>query len=159
MDIGCGTGENALYLAETGFSVTGVDLTSRAIEAARAKAAERGLKVEFRAGNALSLNLKDSAFENIIDSGLFHTFTDKDRPTYVREMARVLVPRGRYFMLCFSEKEPIGWGGPRRVTRKEIEETLSPLFSVNYIRNELFATRFHTNGGKAYLTSATKISG
>src|SRR5712691_12380499 len=48
LDVGCGTGENALYLAGNGFSVTGVDLTSRAIAAARAKAAERKQRVDFR---------------------------------------------------------------------------------------------------------------
>jgi ubiquinone/menaquinone biosynthesis C-methylase UbiE len=158
LDIGCGTGENALYLAENGFSVIGVDLSSRAIAAARKKTAERGLDVDFRAGNALSLDLKDSSFENIIDSGLFHTFNDNDRTAYVREMARVLVLKGRYFMLCFSEKEPTGWGGPRRITRQEIETAFKPLFSINYIRDSLFATRIHNNGGKAYLTSAVRKS-
>ncbi len=156
LDVGCGTGENALYLAENGFSVTGVDLSSRATAMARTKAAERGLKVEFRAGNALSLDFKNQLFDNVIDSGLFHTFTDNDRSVYAREMARVLVPDGKYFMLCFSEKEPTGWGGPRRVTKKEIEATFSPFFKINYIKDALFATRFHNDGGKAYLTSATK---
>ena len=117
LDVGCGTGENALYLADNGFSVAGVDLSSRAIAAARAKTAERRLKVDFRAGNALSLDFKDSLFDNVSDSGLFHTFTDNDRPVYAREISRVLVSNGKYFMLCFSEKEPTGWGGPRRVTR------------------------------------------
>ena len=82
LDVGCGTGENALYLAEKGFSAIGVDLTSRAIAAARAKAAERKLKVDFRIGNALSLDFKAGSFENVIDSGLFHTFPDEDRPVY-----------------------------------------------------------------------------
>jgi len=158
LDVGSGTGENALYLAEKGFAVTGVDLTNRAIAAARAKAAERKLKVDFREGNALSLDFKDSVFDNVIDSGLFHTFPDDDRPVYAREVSRVLARRGKYFMLCFSEKEPTNWGGPRRVTRKEIESTFSPLFNINYIREALFATRFHSNGGKAYLTSAIRIS-
>jgi SAM-dependent methyltransferase len=158
LDVGCGTGENALYLAGNGFSVTGVDLTSLAIAAARAKAAERKLKVDFRIGNALSLDFKDGIFNNVIDSGLFHTFPDDDRSSYAREVARVLASTGKYFMLCFSEKEPTNWGGPRRVTKKEIESTFSPLFNINYIRDTLFATRFHSNGGKAYLTSATKIS-
>ena len=157
LDVGCGTGENALYLAEKGFTVIGVDLTNRAISAAKAKAAEKKLKVDFREGNALSLDFKDSAFDNVIDSGLFHTFADDDRPVYAREIARVLAGRGKYFMLCFSEKEPTNWGGPRRVTRKEIESTFSPLFNINYIQDAVFATRFHNNGGKAYLTSATKI--
>jgi hypothetical protein len=61
-------------------------------------------------------------------------------------------------MLCFSEKEPTGWGGPRRVTREEIETTFTPLFNINYIRDASFATRIHNNGGKAYLISATKIA-
>jgi ubiquinone/menaquinone biosynthesis C-methylase UbiE len=158
LDVGCGTGENALYLAGNGFSVIGVDLSSRAIAAARAKAMERRLKVDFRAGNALSLDFKDGVFDNVIDSGLFHTFPDNDRPSYAREIARVLVTEGRYFMLCFSEKEPTGWGGPRRVTKEEIETTFSLLFNINYIRDELFTTRIHNNGGKAYLTSATRKS-
>ncbi len=159
LDVGCGTGENALYLAVNGFSVTGVDLTPRAIAAARAKAAERKLKADFRIGNALSLDFKDHTFGNVIDSGLFHTFPDDDRPAYAREIARVLAPKGKYFMLCFSEKEPTNWGGPRRVTREEIQATFKPLFKINYIRDEFFATRFHANGGKAYLTSATRSSG
>jgi len=159
LDVGCGTGENALYLAGNGFSVTGVDLTSSAIIAAKAKSVERKLKVDFRIGNVLSLDFKDGVFDNVIDSGLFHTFPDDDRPVYAREIAHVLAPRGRYFMLCFSEKEPTDWGGPRRITRKEIEATFSSLFKINYIRDALFTTRFHSDGGKAYLTSATRISG
>jgi hypothetical protein len=61
-------------------------------------------------------------------------------------------------MLCFSEKEPTDWGGPRRITKEEIETTFSMPFKINYIRDALFATRFHANGGKAYLTATTKIS-
>src|SRR5713101_1411042 len=56
LDVGCGAGENALYLAGNGFSVVGVDMSDRAIAGAKAKAAERRLKVEFRAGDALSLD-------------------------------------------------------------------------------------------------------
>jgi SAM-dependent methyltransferase len=158
LDVGCGTGENVLYLAGNGFSVIGVDLSSRAVATAKAKAVERKLKADFRTGNALSLDFKDGLLDNVIDSGLFHTFKDNDRPRYAREIARVLVPIGKYFMLCFSEDEPTEWGGPRRVSRAEIETTFSPSFKINYIRDALFATRIHNNGAKAYLTSATKRS-
>jgi len=158
LDVGCGTGENALYLAERGFSVVGVDLSTRAIDAAKTKGSERKLKVDFRLANALSLDFKNAYFDNAIDSGLFHTFNDNDRAVFGREIARVLKTDGRYFMLCFSDKEPTSWGGPRRVTREEIEATFSPLFNIDYIKDAYFATRIHKNGGRAYLTSATKKS-
>ena len=158
LDVGCGTGENALYLAENGFSAVGVDLSSRAIESAKMKATERKLKVDFRLANALSLDFKDGYFDAVIDSGLFHTFNDHDRSTFANEIARILRTNGRYFMLCFSDKEPTNWGGPRRITKKEIEATFSPLFRINYIRDAFFATRIHDHGGRAYLTSATKKS-
>lgn len=158
LDVGCGTGENALYIAENGFSTVGVDLSSRAIVAARAKATERKLRVDFRHANALSLDFRGSYFDNVIDSGLFHTFNDSDRVSFANEIARVLKADGRYFMLCFSDKEPTNWGGPRRITREEIEATFSQLFKIYYIRDSFFATRIHDKGGKAYLTSATKKS-
>ena len=158
LDVGCGTGENAFYLAQNGFSVVGVDLSTRAIVAAKAKAEEGKLKIDFRLANALSLEFESGRFDNIIDSGLFHTFTDNDRISFAREIARVLTPNGRYFMLCFSDKEPTDWGGPRRITKEEIEITFSPHFNINYIRDAYFATRIHDNGGRAYLTSATKKS-
>ena len=158
IDIGCGTGENALYLAENGFPVVGVDLSNRAIAAAKKKAIERKLKVDFRIANALSLGFQAGHFDNCIDSGLFHTFNDHDRLTFVREISRILRTDGRYFMLCFSDKEPTNWGGPRRISKQEIETAFSPLFSISYIKDAFFATRIHNNGGRAYLTSATKKS-
>jgi len=156
LDVGCGTGENALYLAEKGFSVVGVDLATRAIDAAKAKSTERKLKVDFLIANALSLEFKNDYFDNAIDSGLFHTFDDSNRVDFAREIARVLKTGGKYFMLCFSDKEPTNWGGPRRITKEEIKTTFSPLFNINYIRDAYFATRIHNTGGRAYLTSATR---
>lgn len=158
LDVGCGTGENTIFLAQNGYSAIGVDVVQDAIRAARDKAASRNVKVEFRIGNALALEFEDGKFDNVIDSGLFHTFQNSERAIFAREMARVIRKSGKYFMLCFSEKEPTDWGGPRRVTRREIEETFSPYFKIDYIRDSNFATRIHDKGGKAYLTSATRLS-
>jgi ubiquinone/menaquinone biosynthesis C-methylase UbiE len=157
LDVGCGTGENAIFLAQNGYSVIGVDVVQDAIRTAKGKVTSRKVKVEFRIGNALALEFEDGKFDNVTDSGLFHTFQDPERTVFAREIARVLPEGGKYFMLCFSEKEPTDWGGPRRVTRREIEETFSPHFKINYIRDSSFATRIHNEGGKAYLTSATRL--
>ena len=158
LDVGCGTGENSLFLAENGFTVTGVDITPAAIRIAEAKADRRKVKVNFQVGNALSLSSKEGQFDSVIDSGLFHTFTDYERTVYVREIRRVLRIGGGYFMMCFSDKEPTGWGGPRRVSKREILESFSGNFKVNYIKEALFATKVHRDGGLAYLTSATRTS-
>ncbi len=156
LDVGCGTGENAIFLAEKGYVVTGVDAAPIAIEKAKAKARARNVTVDFRVCNALRLDQDITKFDNVIDSGLFHTFHDNERPLFAREIARALRGGGRLFMMCFSEKEPTEWGGPRRVSKPEIQETFSQLFIINYIRDAFFATRIHDKGGKAYLTSATR---
>lgn len=156
LDVGCGTGENTIFLAQNGFSAVGVDVAKKALEMAKVKAAQRKVRVDFRVGNALSLGFPRSYFDLVIDSGLFHTFTDEDRPRFVAEIARVLRDDGSYFMICFSDKEPANWGGPRRVTKMEIERAFSPSFKINYVRDALFSTRIHSNGGKAYVTSAIK---
>jgi SAM-dependent methyltransferase len=122
LDAGCGTGENALFLASRGHEAVGIDFVPAAIERARIKALERGLAVDFRVGDALRLADLGRSFDTVVDSGLFHTFDDDERTAWAASLAAVLRPGGRYFMLCFSEHEK-GGGGPRRVTQAEIRAT------------------------------------
>lgn len=157
LDVGCGTGENAIFFAQSKFTVSGLDISREAIDQARSKAKERSVKVDFREGNALALEFKAGSFDHVADSGLFHTFDDAQRPVFRDEIARILNPKGVYFMMCFSDKEPTNWGGPRRVSKEEIIKTFSTRFKINYIRDELFTTKIHNKGGQAYLTSATRI--
>lgn len=157
LDAGCGTGENALMLAKNGCTVTGIDLAKGAIGRSQAKAAERDLKVDFIVCDALKIdeNLGAAAFDTVIDSGLFHVMTDEERPIYVKQVHRVLKDGGKYFMMCFSDKEPGEWG-PRRVSKLEIEQALTPWFKIEYIKDALFDTRVHGGKIKAYLVSAVK---
>ena len=86
IDVGCGTGENALMAAAHGLEVVGVDVARTAVEQAQAKAAERGLAAAFHVWDGLELDgLVElmGAFDSAIDSGVFHTFSDEDRPAYV----------------------------------------------------------------------------
>src|SRR5579871_6202466 len=119
LDVGCGTGENALFFAARGRAVTGIDFLDGPIERARHKSAERGVPAGFLVMDALALKQLPAVYDNAIDSGLFHVFSDDDRRRYVEGLATVIKPGGRLFLLCFSDAEP-GTHGPRRVPKDQL---------------------------------------
>jgi SAM-dependent methyltransferase len=133
LDAGCGTGENALFFAGRGHSVLGIDFLERPLQEARRKAQERGLNVEFLRMEALTLTGFDRQFDSVIDSGLFHVFSDEERPRYVAGLAHVTRPGGRVFVLCFSDEEP-GTQGPRRVSQGELRESFADGWAIEEIR-------------------------
>jgi cyclopropane fatty-acyl-phospholipid synthase-like methyltransferase len=146
LDSGCGTGENALFLASRGQKVTAIDFLAEPITLAKQKAAERGLTATFLVMDALALKELPEVFDNLIDSGLFHVFSDEDRRRYVEGLASVLKPGGRLFLLCFSDEEP-GDQGPRRVGRKEIEEVFADGWAVESIEPSRYEVRPDPNDG------------
>lgn len=156
LDAGCGTGENALYLASRGFDVVGVDAAPEAIAQARAKARERASVATFLVGDALALERLGRIFDAAIDCGLFHTFTDADRLRFERSLHRALRPGARYVLLCFSENQP-GPFGPRRVTRAEIRATFANGWTVDSIVAERFAAHLPTDGAHAWLALLTRL--
>ena len=103
LDAGCGTGDTALFFAGRGQRLTGIDFLAEPINLAKRKAAERGLTATFLVMDALALKALPEVFDNVIDSGLFHVFSDTDRRRYVEGLASVLKPGGRLFLLCFSD--------------------------------------------------------
>ena len=156
IDVGCGTGEHAILFASRGYRALGVDSAPLAIEKARAKASQRGSKAEFLVADALRLSELDRRFDAAIDSGLFHVFSDRERGAYVESLRGVLVPRGRYYMLCFSDREPVGWGGPRRIFKREILRSFSDGWRVDYVRPAKFESAFHDRGGEAWFSKIVK---
>jgi cyclopropane fatty-acyl-phospholipid synthase-like methyltransferase len=133
LDAGCGTGENALFFAARGHRVVGIDFVEEAIRRARAKAAQQGLSVEFLVKDATALGDWSERFASVIDSGLFHVFSDDDRRCYVRGLSRVLEPGGRLFLMSMSDEEP-GADGPRRVSRQELYDTFADGWEVESVQ-------------------------
>lgn len=88
LDAGCGTGELALFFAQRGHAVTGIDFVPAAIEQARQKARQRGLEVNFLVLDATRLDDLPQQFDTILDCGLFHVFSDEDRRRYVAGLLR-----------------------------------------------------------------------
>ena len=140
LDAGCGTGDIALFLASRGNTVTGVDYLDEPIRLAKLKAAERGQLVTFLVKDATTLNEWNERFENIVDSGLFHVFSDDDRKKYVASLATVLKPGGRLFLMCFSDEEP-GTDGPRRVSKQELQDAFAQGWEIESIKPARFETR------------------
>jgi SAM-dependent methyltransferase len=125
LDVGCGTGEHALMAATRGLDATGIDAVPRAIEMAQRKARDRELNARFLVWDALRLPDLGEQFDTVLDSGLFHVFDDNNRAGFVASLGAVIPPGGRYYMLCFSDRQP-GTFGPRRVSKAEIEAAFAP---------------------------------
>ena len=163
LDAGSGPGENALYLAARGHEVWGIDFVPMAIEQARDKAIQRGLGVHFQVGDALKLEVLGRTFDTIIDCGLFHTFSDEERPLYVKSLARAIRPGGVVHILCFSDAEPPG-EGPRRISQQEIRDAFGEGWEVEAIRESRFkaadysgAPKFSPGGPKCWSTTIRRL--
>ena len=156
LDAGCGTGEHALYFASLGHESWGVDGSPRAIERALQKAHERGIAVEFRVHDALALEGLGRTFDTVTDCGLFHIFDDQARRRYVESLARVLDSGGRYFMLCFSDRQP-GSDGPRRISQEEIRAAFAAGWRVNEIAEATITTLTDPDGVRAWRSTITRL--
>ena len=124
LDLGCGTGDNAIELARRGLVVKGLDAVPEALDRARKKTEQAGLKQspEFVLGDALRLAESGLKARTVLDCALFHTFSDEERKDYIRGLEAVLSPRGRLHILSFSELET-RQPGPRRLSLSEIAES------------------------------------
>lgn len=140
LDAGCGTGENALFFASRGHEVTGFDFLEEPITQAKQKAADRGLAAKFVVQDALKLGQWTERFDNAIDSGLFHVFSDEDRAQYVHGLRTVLKPGGHLFLLCFSDETP-GTQGPRRISQNELRAAFAQRWEIESIEPARFEVR------------------
>ncbi len=153
LDVACGTGDNALFLAHRGFNVLAIDGVERAIELAREKARGAVRAPRFLVADALDLARLNNTFDTVLDCGLFHTLTDEGRAHYLKSLAEVMPAGGVLHILCFSDDEP-DWGGPRRVTRLELEQ-LGPGFFLEEMEPARFETLIADAGAAAWRASYT----
>ena len=151
LDCGCGTGENALYLAQRGHEVWGIDASPNAIRKAQEKAKDRNIAVKFLTTDALDLSGLGRTFDTVIDCGLFHVFSDQDRERYVSSLASVTTSGSRLVVLCFSNLQP-GDQGPRRVSKTEIHQAFDKGWRVQDIRAAVLETNQEGDPVKAWLS-------
>lgn len=123
LDIGCGTGTNAVWLAEQGFDVTGLDISTSAIAMAKKRSADKGVECTFLADNFLDCSSDQGKFSLIFDRGCFHSVGEEEqRRQFVRQAASCLEAGGLWFSLIGNKDQPQveGTQGPPRLSAAQI---------------------------------------
>jgi ubiquinone/menaquinone biosynthesis C-methylase UbiE len=125
LDVGCGTGDNSIYLVHQGWQVTGVDFVSKALDRARDKAAVSRAPVTFVQADVTRLSSAGVGddFTLVVDSGCIHGMSDRDRAAYVREITAVTAPDARLLIVAFT---PGGSYGVRGIDQAEIKRLFTP---------------------------------
>lgn len=141
LDIGCGTGTHALWLAAQGFDVLGIDVAARAIERAEAKAAksESGGHVRFVLLDFLASLPDGGPFDLVFDRGVFHVFdTAEERGRFASQVARCLAPSGDWLSLIGSTEGPFREEGPPRRSARDIANAIEPVLEIVTLRTAAF---------------------
>lgn len=144
LELGCGRGTNALYLAGQGFDVTAADISPTAIEEARRRAADRALKVDFRAADLTSDPDLGGPYDFLFDRGVYHAVRMADLKAFLRMLARASREGTHYLCLCGNAKERHE-PGPPVVHEEELRAELGSLFDIL----DLHEFRFDESPGKA----------
>jgi len=146
IDLGCGTGNYAIYLASVGFEVTGIDISPTAIKIAKENAKKKGVKCNFLVADVLgNLDEVKETFDFVYDWELLHHIFPEQRKKYVENVYGILNPKGKYLSVCFSEKDrEFGGSGKYRETRlgtilyfsseDEIRDLFEPYFNIKELK-------------------------
>lgn len=159
LEIGAGTGTNALWLAGRGFDVLGIDVASLAVERANAKLDGRDLACRFATLDFLAAapanDLSGGPFQFTFDRGCFHVFDEPaERARFAAQVAAALAPGGLWLSLIGSTE-----GGPREVgppqrSAREVTLAIEPALEIV----ELRGAEFRDHGAKAWFCLSRRRS-
>jgi 2-polyprenyl-3-methyl-5-hydroxy-6-metoxy-1,4-benzoquinol methylase len=131
LEVGCGTGSNAVWLAEQGLRVTGMDISSKAIKLAKQRAKDKGVKCHFLAEDFLNRQLEGRQFALLIDRACFHVMGDNERrKLFVQQAAACLEPGGLWFCMAGNSDQINEGEGPPRLSATQICTAVEPAFEI-----------------------------
>jgi SAM-dependent methyltransferase len=150
LDIGCGTGDNSIYLAKHGWQVTGVDYVQRAVDKARAKASAESLDIRFEQVDVTELCSAGvgTSFDLIVDNGCLHGMNDEDRHDYVREVTAAAAPGARLLLVEFI---PGGSYGVPGIEPSEVAQRFESRWTLQSSGSEPAMARNGKDAGRYYL--------
>ena len=131
LELGCGTGDNAIWLSQKGFEVSAFDLSEIAIDKAKLKAGEIGVNVNFFVADFLKDNIKGAPFEFVFDRGVFHSFDEEnEQDQFARNVAGNLKDDGLWLSLIGSADETREGQGPPRRSAYKVVKAVEPYFKI-----------------------------
>jgi SAM-dependent methyltransferase len=135
LDLGCGYGRAAIYLARHGWEVDGVDFIPRAIEVARSRAEEAGVgeRAHFHVGSAAELGHLDPPYHLAVDVGCMHSFDEETLAVYRDELSRLLAPDALYMLFVHlrdERDEPGRDDGPRGIAEEAVRALFADAFRL-----------------------------
>jgi SAM-dependent methyltransferase len=134
LDLGCGTGTNAIYLAQHGYDVVGVDFSAKAIEQARGKARQAGVKVDYQIGDVTRLDFLHEPFDVVIDVGCFHGLDTAGQARYVQQVVRLTRTGSTLLMFAFEQPTFLGRYG---LTLEAAQRIFAPHFVMSDVKHGL----------------------
>ncbi|MEQ2528087.1 class I SAM-dependent methyltransferase [Bacillaceae bacterium CLA-AA-H227] len=134
LELGCGPGRNAIYLAEHGYSVDAVDLSEEGIAWGRERAAEKNIHVNFINKSIFDLELEENAYDIVYDSGCFHHIAPHRRMSYLELLNKALKPNGYFGLTCFI---PDGEQGGANISDLEVYRLRSLQGGLGYTEEKL----------------------
>ncbi|REJ79597.1 MAG: class I SAM-dependent methyltransferase [Planctomycetota bacterium] len=137
IELGCGTGTNAVFLAQQGFQVTAVDCSAPALEQAAEKAQQAGVSVDWIEADVQHFGDHLQPFDFVFDRGCYHCCRRTDLPGILTTLANITHPGSLFLCLAGNANEQTEHGPPR-VTEQEIRDELGRLFDVEFIREFRF---------------------
>lgn len=151
LDVGCGFGENAMYLARKGHAVHAIDFVSAVIERARDHyRVESGrLRIVFEVADALELGRLGRTFDCVLDSGMFHLLSDQQRLAYERSLRSATASGSVVHMLCFSEDET-RTGGPRRIRLDDVSAAFGASWEIRSARAAEYRAKAFESPARAW---------
>lgn len=139
LEIGAGTGTNAIWLAERGFDVLGIDVSPRALQMAIAKMDARNLCCRFATWDFLAAPVAGGPFQFVFDRGCFHVFDEpEERERFAAYVAGCLVPGGLWLSLIGSTEGPPREVGPPRRSARDVVRAIEPALEIVELRSAEF---------------------
>ncbi len=132
LDLCCGAGTNPVYMAMKGFDVTALDVSDKAVEYAKEQALRTNIGLNLLVADFLRLPFRSNEFDFVFDFGCFHHVERDDRKTFIKSVYRVLRPKGKYLLVCFSHRNGKAWN---HFTKEQILKLFGKYFKIEWIRH------------------------